>query len=98
MTKKIDRVEFYLTSFNKKISDYIKEIVNIQARDFIDTSETVVNETTIFMVKKGESKAEFEVDYNLRNIKEYLLYSNVDAVIKEIDRTIMTEIFRNMFE
>ena len=97
MTKKIDKNEFYFSSFNKRIGEYIKDIVNIQARDFIDTRETVVNETTIFMIKKGENKAEFEIDYNLRNIKNYLLYCNVDAVIKEIDRTIITEILGNTF-
>ena len=98
MTKKIEKNEFCLLPFSKELSEFIRDAVNKRAKNFIDTSETVVNETTIFMVKKGEDKAEFEVDYNLRNIKEYLLYSNVDAVIQEIDRTIMTEIFRNMFE
>lgn len=97
MTKKIDRNEFYFTSFNKRLSEFIKGIVNKQAKDFIDTNQTVVNETAIFMIKKGEKRAEFEVNYSLRNIKKYLLDIDVDGVIKEIDTLVMTEIFSNMF-
>lgn len=98
MTKKIDKNEFYFTSFNKELSEFIKDMVNRRAKDFIDTKETVVNETTIFMIKKGEKKIEFEVDYNLRSIKMHLLNIDIDAVLKEIDTLVMTKIFSSMFE
>ena len=98
MTKKIEQNEFYLLPFSKELSEFIRDAVNKRAKNFIDTSETVVNETTIFMTTSDEKRAELQVNYNLKSIKKSLLDIDIDGAIKEIETTIMLEIFSKMFE
>ena len=98
MTKKIEKNEFCLLPFSKELSEFIRDAVNKRAKNFINTSETMVNETTITMIKKGEERAELKVNYNLKSIKKSLLDIDIDGAIKEIETTIMLEIFSKMFE